>query len=110
MAFFIEFGVICMRSMFVYSSRFILSLVHRQDVVSNLSMTASWVFRTWSLDGGNGESINMAEWGAGNFARIYGIDVTNTINGGASVCLPCPVGHTENGYVLELVGIVVMYI
>jgi hypothetical protein len=38
-----------------------------------------------------------------DFARIYSINVTNTIDGGAGSCRPCPQGASQDGYVFIVV-------
>ncbi|XP_076469611.1 endosome/lysosome-associated apoptosis and autophagy regulator family member 2-like isoform X2 [Babylonia areolata] len=92
------------------------------EVYGNGPLTVSWAFQPMMYEeeggkeGGKGEAAasrkssdqEVAAVGAGSMsdsqgmdsvARIYSIKVTNTVSGGATTCLPCPKGTSENGCV-----------
>jgi hypothetical protein len=60
----------------------------RQDyqflIMMNDSYTFSWAFQKLQLGQGN-DKIKFED----DVAKIFSINVTNTIDGGAATCLPC---------------------
>ncbi|XP_049781740.1 endosome/lysosome-associated apoptosis and autophagy regulator family member 2-like [Schistocerca cancellata] len=68
----------------------------RQDFVlalmQNDSYTFSWAFQKLPLDEDSNEEMLEDD-----IAKIYSINVTNTIDGGASTCLPCHQGTEDHG-------------
>jgi hypothetical protein len=51
----------------------------------NDSYTFSWAFQKLQL----GQGINRIKFEDDDVAKIFSINVTNTIDGGAAMCLPC---------------------
>ena len=49
-------------------------------------------------EGDEGEQKSKTRMvGLDSYAKIYAIQVTNTVGGGATECLACPQGTTEKG-------------
>jgi hypothetical protein len=86
----------------------IVFIYFRAKVASNAPITFSWAFQPapyddGSMDGqvtprpGDQGQPKAENAGLDNTAIIYSIKVTNTLMGGATQCLPCPQGKTEQG-------------
>lgn len=84
----------------------------KYDVHTNTPLTVSWAFQPVSSDvgdlgygeedGSTGDSPKKAKFssvGMDSVAKIFALKVTNTLGGGATRCLSCPKGTTENGCV-----------
>jgi len=61
----------------------------------NGSYTFNWAFQKqgWSQDA----PVRMRVFSDSDVARLYSVNVTNTAQGGASVCLPCAQGSDASG-------------
>ncbi|XP_042213922.1 endosome/lysosome-associated apoptosis and autophagy regulator family member 2-like isoform X1 [Homarus americanus] len=74
--------------------------LHRQYysylITRNDTYTFSWAFQkvAWEKSYLKKESSRMFE---GDMAKVFNINVTNTIDGGASSCLPCPQAPAASG-------------
>ncbi|XP_033608891.1 UPF0577 protein KIAA1324-like homolog [Cryptotermes secundus] len=62
------------------------------SVMLNDSYTFSWAFQKLQL-GQSNHNIKVGD----DVARIFSINVTNTIDGGAAMCLPCHLDAEEHG-------------
>jgi PKD repeat protein len=73
-----------------------LFFLYRFPITKAHGTTFNWAFQKTSWE----ESFAMEKQSkmyTNDVAKIYAINVTNTINGGAFECLPCPEGVTKSG-------------
>jgi hypothetical protein len=71
----------------------------RHSILQNDSYTFSWAFQKVPLGERITEWERLNEALHNDEARIYSINVSNTIDGGATMCLPC---HQVCNYMLNL--------
>lgn len=67
--------------------------LYSYDVTVDDAYTFNWVFQKVAI----GENVSSLESVQGDVAKIYDIQVLNTISGGASECQRCPQGTEAQG-------------
>ncbi len=65
-------------------------------------MTFSWAFQKigWDENTDPSQDYSNSYELVGDIAKIYSINVTNTVDGGAVTCKQCPMGASISGYVI----------
>jgi len=84
--------------LYIALNYFIFVILHRLPIYSRYPVKVSWVFVPSSRD-----ATATADLSSADYARIYLINVTNTVRGGAAECRLCPRGIRQD----RLVGIVI---
>ena len=72
------------------------------DIFTNESVTFTWAFQPDDFgfqDYEDPDNLARLE----NVARLYNVQVTNTLSGGATQCLKCPEGKLGDGSVYCLI-------
>ncbi|XP_074646985.1 endosome/lysosome-associated apoptosis and autophagy regulator family member 2-like [Tubulanus polymorphus] len=67
------------------------------SITKNSPVTFSWAFQKMSWDDLENSSNQRSTLYTNDVAKIYSINVTNTLNGGASECMKCPEGTNSKG-------------